>query len=124
MKEFFLTEKAMKELYNDKLKRSVKVGDTVIIKSLAEVKKINEFYKFPFCFTEEMYRFCGKKAKVVRIQKRYCEKLKNGNYFYYLSESKPGSFALDLITLDIDVGIYSWSLDMFQWKRATLIENE
>lgn len=112
----------MKELYNDKLKRSVKVGDIVIIKSLAEVKKINEFYKFPFHFAEEMYRFCGKKAKVVRIQKRYYEKIEND--FYYWNYPTSGRFAVDLITLDIDGGDYSWSLDMFQWKRATLIENE
>ena len=59
----------MKKLYNDKLKRSVKVGDTVIIKPLEEVERINKQYKFPFCFAEEMYRFCGKKAKVVEMVK-------------------------------------------------------
>lgn len=112
----------MKKLYNDKLKRSVKVGDTVIIKPLEEVKRINKQYKFPFCFAEEMYRFCGKKAKVVGIQKRYCEYLFGD--FYYYSESRLDRFALDLITLDIDGGDYSWSLDMFQWKNTMLIRNE
>ena len=113
----------MKKLYNDKLKRSVKVGDTVIIKPLEEVKKINEFYKFlPFCFAEEMYRFCGKKAKVVRTQKRYYKQFLND--FYYWSQPAPDRFALDLITLDIDGGDYSWSLDMFQWKNTMLIRNE
>lgn len=112
----------MKKLYNDKSKRSVKVGDTVIIKQLAEVKRINEQYKFPFCFAEEMYRFCGKKARVVGIQKRYCEYLFGD--FYYYSESRLDRFVLDLITLDIDGGDYSWSLDMFQWKNTMLIRNE
>ena len=113
----------MKKLYNDKLKRSVKVGDTVIIKPLEEVKRINKQYKFPFCFAEEMYRFCGKEAKVVGIGKRYCEIFPNNNYFYW-EEPKPGRFALDLIILDIDGGNYSWSLDMFQWKNTMLIRNE
>lgn len=127
MKWFFTNwaiffEKAMKKLYNDKLKRSVKVGDTVIIKQLAEVKRINKQYKFPFCFAEEMYRFCGKKAKVVRTQKRYSQYLFGD--FYYWSQPKLDRFALDLITLDIDGGDYSWSLDMFQWKNTMLIENE
>jgi len=112
----------MKKLYNDKLKRSVKVGDTVIIKQLEEVERINKQYKFPFCFAEEMYGFCGKKAKVVRIDKRYCDC--DSNNYYYWGEPKPGRFALDLIILDIDDGIYSWSLDMFQWKNTMLIKNE
>lgn len=112
----------MKKLYNDKLKRSVKVGDTVIIKQLAEVKKINEQYKFPFGFAEDMYRFCGKKAKVVGIGKRYC--YCDSNIYFYWKEPKPGRFALDLIILDIDGGNFSWSLDMFQWKNTMLIRNE
>lgn len=112
----------MKKLYNDKSKRSVKVGDTVIIKSLEEVKRINKQYKFPFCFAEEMYRFCGKKAKVVRTQKRYVEQIQND--FYYWDYPTPDRIAVDLITLDIDGGDYSWSLDMFQWKNTMLIRNE
>lgn len=112
----------MKKLYNDKLKRSVKVGDTVIIKPLEEVERINKQYKFPFCFAEEMYEFCGKKAKVVGIGKRYCGI--SFNNYYYWEEPKPGRFALDLIILDIDGGNYSWSLDMFQWKNTMLIRNE
>ena len=116
---YFFNRETMKKLYNDKFKRSVKVGDTIIIKQLAEVKKINEFYKFPFYFVEGMYRFCGRKAKVVEIQKRYSDRILND--FYYWEEPKPGSFAVDLIILDIDGGSYSWSLDMFDWKKNMLI---
>ena len=112
----------MKKLYNDKLKRSVKVGDTVIIKQLSEVERINEQYKFPFCFVKDMQRFCGRKARVVEIRKRYCEQLQN-DYFYW-DYPTPDRFAVDLIILDIDGGDYSWSLDMFQWKNTMLIENE
>lgn len=118
----FFNRETMKKLYNDKSKRSVKVGDTVIIKQLEEVKRINKQYKFPFCFAEEMYEFCGKKAKVVGIEKRYGEII--SNIFYYWDEPKPGRFALDLIILDIDGGNYSWSLDMFQWKNTMIIRNE
>ena len=66
-----------------------------------------------------MYRFCGRKAKVVEIQKRYSDWILND--FYYWEEPKPGSFAVDLIILDIDGGSYSWSLDMFDWKKNMLI---
>ena len=115
-------EKAMKKLYNDKLKRSVKVGDTVIIKQLSEVERINEQYKFPFCFVKDMQRFCGRKARVVEIRKRYCEQLQND--YYYWDCPAPDRFVVDLIILDIDGGDYSWSLDMFQWKNTMIIENE
>lgn len=108
------------ELYNDKLKKSVKVGDTVIIKSLEEVKKINEQYVFPFVFAEEMYKLCGKKAKVVAVKKKYCDE----NRIYWESP-RPNRFALDMVILDIDGGYFSWSLDMFQWKNTTMmIKNE
>lgn len=119
----FFNRETMKKLYNDKLKRSVKVGDTVIIKQLSEVERINEQYKFPFCFAEKMYRFCGRKARVVEIRKRYCEQLHQNDYYYWDCPA-PDRFAVDLIILDIDGGNYSWSLDMFQWKNTMLIENE
>ena len=69
-----------------------------------------------------MYRFCGKKAKVVGIKKKYCEQFQND--FYYRDYPTPDRFAVDLITLDIDGGNYSWSLDMFQWKNTMIIRNE
>ena len=91
-------------------KRDLNVGETVKIKPLKLVKSLRKQGDFPYGFTYEMFKYCGKKAKIVKVED-----------FLYMGKAK------QCFELDIDDQEFSWSKEMFDWdalKEKIMMKNE
>jgi hypothetical protein len=90
-------------------KRKINIGETVKIKPLKLVKELLENdIDFPFGFIKDMFKYCGKTAKVL-----------NNEYVIYDGEER------QYIELDIDDQMFGWSVEMFEWPFfRTIMENE
>ena len=87
-------------------KRKIKIGETVKIKPLKLVEELLEKdIDFPFGFIKDMFKYCGKTAKVIS----------NEAVFYDGEERQ-------YIELDIDDQMFGWSVEMFEWPfiRTTM----
>lgn len=84
--------------------KSFNIGDKVKIKSLKTVREVKEKgYDFPAHFNHTMERYCGKEAVIKATGSNTWGKC------YYL---------------DIDNGVWQWSIHMFELGGSKLMENE
>lgn len=86
-----------------------KVGDTVYIKQLSELK-----FRPPFGISVPMYLYSGKKAKITAV----------ANDKYIITDECAPKSMLDgaKYTLDIDNGRWSWSLPMLSTVKEEVIK--
>lgn len=87
----------------------LKVGDTVCIKQLSELE-----FRPPFGVSEQMYCYSGKKAKITAVK----------NDKYTITDEYAPKSMLDgaKYTLDIDDGLWSWSLPMLSIVERGVIK--
>ena len=85
--------------------RHFKVGDKVVIKPYQMVYEINKKAYFEYAFAREMYKYCGKKATIERIEVDI--PLKEVKFY-----------------LDIDMHEFIWTRHMFMYDKHMLLNNE
>ena len=87
-------------------KPEIECGSYVYIKSLETVINESRKYRYHFNWSDQMFKYCGKKARVIDVVKTNEEGM--------------------LYTLDVDHRFFNWHKTMFDYGKTTrrFVENE